>query len=71
MKRRQLLGRIGAEAARQGRPWELVRQGANHELWRCGSMDVAVPRHAEVNERTAIGIMRSLEDELGKGWWRE
>jgi hypothetical protein len=70
MKRRELLARVAAETRRQGKRWELLRQGSNHEIWRCGSIDVAVPRHPEINEWTAIGIYRSLEGELGKDWWR-
>jgi hypothetical protein len=70
MKRRQVLGRIVAAATRQGKRWELVRQGGDHEIWRCGSTEVPVPRHAEIGEQVARAIWRELEDELGKGWWR-
>jgi hypothetical protein len=36
----------------------------------CGAIEVAVPRHREINEMTGVGICRSLEAELGEGWWR-
>jgi len=50
--------------------WTLLRQGGRHEIWRCGATEVVILRHAEINELTALGIMRSLETELGGGWWR-
>ena len=70
MKRRELLELIGRSARRQGIEWTLRRQGASHEVWCCGAVEVTVPRHREVNEMTAIGICRSLEVQLGEGWWR-
>jgi hypothetical protein len=65
MKRDDLLRRV-ARAARR-----LERQGANHEVWICGPVNMTAPRHREINEMTAIGICRTLEKALGKGWWRE
>ena len=70
MKRQHLVRKI-AEAARvSGRSWVLARQGGGHEWWRCGSTGVAIPRHREIPELTALGILRELEIELGKDWWR-
>lgn len=70
MKREKLLRRVARTARSRGVTWRLDRQGANHEVWRCGSVEVTVPRHREINEITAIGILTSLEDALRKGWWR-
>jgi hypothetical protein len=70
MKRDDLLRRIATRARRQGVEWRLQRQGANHEIWRCGAVEVAVPRHRQINEVTGVGIFRSLEAALGEGWWR-
>jgi mRNA interferase HicA len=70
MKRDELLRRIARMALRQGVAWRLERQGANHEVWRCGAVEVTVPRHREINEMTAVGICRSLEEALGEGWWQ-
>jgi mRNA interferase HicA len=70
MKRVELLRRVARMARSRGVAWRLDRQGANHEVWRCGSVEVTVPRHREINEITAIGILTSLEEALGKGWWR-
>jgi mRNA interferase HicA len=70
MRRGALLREIGRAARRQSVTWVLIRQGGKHEIWRCGATDVVIPRHAEINDLTARGITRALEDELGKGWWR-
>lgn len=70
MKRRELLREIGTAANDAGVDWVFVRQGANHEMWRCGTAVVAIPRHREINERTATSILKDLADALGKDWWR-
>lgn len=61
---------IGDAARGAGLPWQLLRQGADHEVWGLDGLRVVIPRHRELNERTAIGILRRLEDKLGTGWWR-
>jgi hypothetical protein len=70
MKRSALIRKISKRAKAVGTTWELTRQGTNHEQWRCGDSIVYVPRHPQVNDLTAQGICRDLEEELGKGWWR-
>lgn len=70
MKRTGLMRRIARQAKRCQVEWVFVRQGGEHEVWRCGREQVIVPRHREVLQYTAEGIMRSLEPELGKDWWR-
>ena len=70
MKRRDLLGRIAKAAAGVSVEFGLVREGGKHSVYQCGAQRFTVPRHAEVNEITARGILRHLESELGKGWWR-
>jgi hypothetical protein len=70
MKQRQILSTIAWEAQRQGKYWQHQREGANHEIWRCGSIEVPIPRHTEIGNRMAETIFKELEGELGKGWWR-
>jgi hypothetical protein len=70
MKRDQILGAIAREAQRQGKTWKQERQGANHEIWRCGSIELPIPRHAEIGNRMAEMMFKELEGELGKDWWR-
>jgi len=65
-----LIGRVADAAHAAGRTWVLVRQGSAHELWRLDDRRITIPRHREINEVTALAIMRALEAELGEGWWR-
>ena len=70
MERDELLRRARRAARRRGIAWTLVRQGADHEIWQCGSTRVVIPRHREINEGTAFDVQRRLETELGKEWWQ-
>ena len=70
MKRADLIRRVRQAAKRQGRGFEIPREGRQHEVWLCGRTRVAIPRHADVSDFTAEGIFRDLEAELGNGWWR-
>lgn len=65
-----MLREIARSARQLDVGWVLVRQGGRHEVWRCGSTTVVIPRHAEINELTAMSIQKALEGELGKGWWQ-
>ncbi|MCW2876159.1 MAG: YcfA-like protein [Sphaerisporangium sp.] len=38
--------------------------GASHDKWYVGGEPVIVPRHNEINELTAKGILRSWEEML-------
>jgi len=38
--------------------WYLKRQGANHEIWTDGKKSTSVPRHTELDEDTAKGILK-------------
>lgn len=70
MKHRDLIKKIRDAAKARGIPFLKQRQKGSHEQWVCGSTPVTIPKHTEVNEMTAEGICKFLEDELGKGWWR-
>ena len=37
--------------------WWLLRQG-KHEIWTNGELTIPVPRHDEINEMTARGILK-------------
>jgi len=41
---------------------DFVREGANHEIWKIGSERIVIPRHREVNERTAEDILRRARE---------
>ena len=70
MKRRDLIKRIAGKAKEQQLNWEFVREGASHSLYQLGATRVVLPRHSEINEITALSIMKDLEGQLGKGWWK-
>ncbi|MBI3794592.1 MAG: type II toxin-antitoxin system HicA family toxin [Nitrospinae bacterium] len=55
MKKTELTKRL----SRMG--WYLTREGGNHEVWTDGVNSVYVPRHAELKEFTALGILKQVE----------
>ena len=55
MKRREL------EKKLKELGWRLSRHGGKHDIWTNGNMEITVPRHAEINEYTARGILRQAE----------
>lgn len=70
MRRDELVRKIRKAAKHAEIDFDLVREGGNHSIFRCGSTPVVVPRHTDINELTARRIMKDLEDELGSGWWQ-
>lgn len=70
MKRADLIRRVGRAARVAGVTWMKLRPGRAHDVWDCGGLRVSIPRHRELNELTANGIMRTLEEKLGDDWWR-
>lgn len=38
--------------------YSLLRNGANHDIYSDGIHKIAVPRHREIKERTAKGILK-------------
>jgi mRNA interferase HicA len=70
VKRRELIEKIGRAARDADLSWDTAREGQRHEIWRCGTTRVSIPRHRQINERTAEGIFKDLEDELGRRWWQ-
>ncbi|WFE27883.1 type II toxin-antitoxin system HicA family toxin [Solwaraspora sp. WMMD791] len=70
MKRVDLIKKIGAAAAGVGVEFELLREGGSHSIFRCGGQKVVIPRHREINEYAARGIMSDLDDQIGEDWWK-
>jgi predicted RNA binding protein YcfA (HicA-like mRNA interferase family) len=70
VKRSDLIRKIAEAAADKRLGFTFLREGGSHTIFRCGSQNVVIPRHREINEMTARGIMRDLEDALGKEWWK-
>lgn len=51
VKRRDLEKRLRALG------WRLLRHGGRHDVWTDGDREEALPRHSEINERLALGIL--------------
>ncbi|MEI6623434.1 MAG: hypothetical protein WCP28_16165 [Actinomycetes bacterium] len=71
MKRAVLLAKISKAAGKQGAVWELHREGGNHSICTLNGDVIPVPRHNEINEITATGIMKQCEFALGEKWWKK
>jgi hypothetical protein len=67
MKKRELMRRLRGIAADADLELAFLRQGANHELWSLGGQRLTIPRHREINERTARGIITTAQEVTGDG----
>jgi hypothetical protein len=70
MRRKALIRMIAREARRNGVPWAVVREGANHTIYQLGGTPIPVPRHAEIGETLARAILAETEARLGRRWWQ-
>ncbi|PZE26226.1 toxin-antitoxin system, toxin component, HicA family protein [Curtobacterium flaccumfaciens pv. flaccumfaciens] len=61
MKRAELLDRLARLAEQRGVTFVFDRHGGRHDVFRFGESAVAVPRHREVRERTALSIIRDCQ----------
>lgn len=57
MNRRELERRLRSAG------WKKVRCGRRHDVWGREELEIAVPRHTEINELTSKSILRSAEGE--------
>ena len=64
VKRSELLRQLTVLARDEGRTLDFIREGSRHTLFSIGRARVVVPRHREVNERTAQAILRKVRKEL-------
>ncbi|MCH4191091.1 MAG: type II toxin-antitoxin system HicA family toxin [Butyrivibrio sp.] len=46
--------------------WWLLRNGHDHDIYTNGVNTIPIPRHKEINENTARGIIRVIRE--GKAW---
>ena len=47
-----------------GTDMALVREGASHTIFRVGTAVFPIPRHSEINERTAQSILKQAAEGL-------
>jgi len=62
MKRSELIRQLTALARERGTSFEHVREGGAHTVFRFGSHQLYIPRHPNVNEWTARGILRDARE---------
>lgn len=62
MKRKALDKALREGAKQKGLELKFVREGANHEIWKMGSYQFSIPRHSDINELTAKGILDGTEE---------
>ncbi|MHB8055625.1 MAG: type II toxin-antitoxin system HicA family toxin [Candidatus Aminicenantales bacterium] len=55
MKRKDIESRLRAAG------WMFARRGGRHDIWRRDELELAVPRHREINEYTARAILEIAE----------
>ena len=67
MKRRDLIKTLRTMAQGAGVDFVLVRNGANHDIFRLHQVLIVVPRHNEINEMTARGIVKEARVHLEGG----
>jgi hypothetical protein len=67
MKKRDLVKHLRAVARAIGTDLLFVREGANHEVWAIAGERLVIPRHREINERTARAIIRRAEEVTTNG----
>jgi hypothetical protein len=70
MKTRQFLKEVRERAKAQGLSLDFVRAGREHDLYRVGSVQIAVPRHGELGPKLEFEMRKELEPVFGERWWR-
>ena len=70
MKREALIHEVATAARERGLQLVLRRHGGEHDIFTCGPVTFAIPRHREVREPLVRRLRRELETALGERWWR-
>jgi hypothetical protein len=70
VKRADFISQVRIASRRRNVAWRIVRQGAEHEIWACGPVLAALPRHRELRPGVVHDVRRKLEQVLGKDWWK-
>lgn len=64
MKQRDLLRKIKKMGDAKGERLEFIRNGANHDIYRIKGVPVVIPRHGEIKEGLAKGILKDVKEGL-------
>lgn len=70
MKRKDLIKKINEAAKDADLEWAFLREGGKHTVYTLDGIRIPIPRHNEIVEGTAEGIMKDCQEKLGEGWWR-
>ncbi len=62
MKKRDLVKRLRKIAKAGNTELTFVREGGNHEIWTIRGERIVIPRHREINEHTANGIIKKAQE---------
>ena len=62
-----LVKRTALERELKKAGWSFKRHGGNHDVWSNGQDETTVPRHNEINEYTAKGILKQARGAQPKG----
>jgi len=65
-----LLREFRKAAKSQGLTFDYLRAGGRHDVYRCGSVTIAIPRHDEIGPKLEFELRVAMEPLLGKRWWR-
>lgn len=60
VKQRDLIRKLEKAATARQVSFVFVREGANHTVYSFGGQNVIIPRHREINERTAQSILKGV-----------
>lgn len=69
VKKRDLVKQLQTIAKTAGVELTFVREGGNHEIWALAGQRLVIPRHRDINERTAHGIIKKAKEVTGDGNW--
>ncbi len=62
MKKTELIKRLRKIAKASDTELAFVREGKAHEHWSIADQRLIIPRHSEINERTAAGIIKVAKE---------
>ncbi|MFJ3319375.1 hypothetical protein [Curtobacterium sp. NPDC086286] len=65
MKQSELIKSIKQLAKAHQVPWIFDRHGGDHDIYKLDGKQYQIPRHREINERLARGMIKEAKDQLG------
>ena len=69
-RRRHVIKVIADQAKRAGLDWAEDREGGRHTIFSLDGLMIPIPRHPDIDVRTAERIYKECEPKLGRRWWK-